>query len=133
MNAITSPRFLPAVLWADAASCAATGALQLAAAPLLARWFGLDAVLLMVTGALLLAVAAFGALLARSAPIPRAGVWVLIAGNLGWLLGCAELLFTGAGGNTLGQAWIVLQAIVVGVLAELEWTALRRAPRAAWA
>jgi hypothetical protein len=133
MNFASSPRFLRTVLWADAASCAGTGAVQLLAAPLLASWFGIPQALLMATGVALLAVALFaGALATRSTPW-RAGVRVMVAGNVAWLLGCGELLLTGQGTTALGQGWIFLQALVVGVLAELEWLGLRRAPAAAWA
>jgi hypothetical protein len=133
MSLIASPRFLPAVLWADAASCAGTGLLQLAAAPLWAAWFGLPASLLVASGWVLLAVAAFAAWLASRRSIPRAGVWLMVAGNVGWLLACLELLFSGAAGNLAGAAWVVLQALVVAVLAGCEWLALRRSPRPAWA
>jgi Na+/melibiose symporter-like transporter len=133
MSLATHPRFLRTVLWADAASCAGTGLLQLLATPLLASWFGLPASLLTVTGLALLAVALFAAILASRRVPPRAGVWIMVAGNLAWLLGCLELLFAGHGVSTLGYAWIAVQAVVVGVLAELEWLAIRRAPAAAWA
>ena len=126
MNLFTPPRFLPTVLWADAGSALATGLLQLAAAPLLAQWFGLPPVLLTASGWVLLAVAAYAAWCARQPRRPA--VLALVAGNALWVLGCLELLFTGGAGTLLGQAWLVVQAVAVGVLAELEWIALRRAP-----
>ena len=132
MNVFASPRFLTTVLRVDAASCAATGLLQLAAAPTLAAWFGLPQGLLTATGWFLLAVCAF-ALWASRAPIRRPAVWILVAGNAAWVLGCVELLVTGAAGTGLGQAWLVVQALAVGLLAELEWMGLKRAPAAAWA
>jgi hypothetical protein len=131
MNLTSSPRFLSTVLWVDAASCLATGLLQLAAPQTLSAWFGLPAGLLTATGWVLLAVAAFAAVAAR-APRPLL-VWVMVLGNAAWLLGCAELLLTGAAGTALGVAWIVLQAVVVGVLGELEWLGLKRAPATAMA
>lgn len=131
MNIVSSPRFLSTVLWLDAASCLATGALQLAAPATLSAWFGLPAPLLTSTGWMLLAVAAFAAVAARSPRPPL--VWVMIVGNAAWLLGCAELLLTGAAGTALGVAWLLLQALVVGVLGELEWLGLKRAPTTAMA
>ncbi|HEY0822609.1 MAG TPA: hypothetical protein VGD76_02390 [Ramlibacter sp.] len=131
MNLTSSPRFLSTVLWVDAASCLATGALQLAAPATLSAWFGLPASLLTTTGWMLLAVAAFAALAARSPRPPL--VWVMVLGNAAWLVGCVELLLTGAAGTALGVAWVVLQALVVGVLGELEWLGLKRAPAAAMA
>lgn len=133
MNLIASPRFLPAVLWADAASAAGTGALHAAGASLLAPVLGLPQGLLSASGWGLFAVAAFAAWLARSRPIPRAGVLLLVAGNLAWVLGCLELLATGAAATPLGQAWLALLAAAVGALAVLEWVGLRRSPRTAWA
>lgn len=132
MSLFASPRFLPTVLRVDAASCAATGALQLAGAPRLADWFGLPAPLLTATGAFLLAVCAY-ALWASRMPIRRPAVLLLVAGNALWVLGCVALLAVGAATTPLGQAWLVVQAVAVGLLAELEWSGLRRAPAAAWA
>lgn len=132
MNLFASPRYLPLVLRLDAASCAATGLLQLLAAPELAAWFGLSPALLATTGWLLLGVAAY-ALWASLAPLRRPAVWVMVAGNVAWALGCLDLLFSGAAATGLGQAWLAFQAAVTLLLAELEWTGLRRAPAAAWA
>jgi hypothetical protein len=132
MNLVSSPRFLPAVLWADAVSALATGVLQLAAAPLLSAWFGLPAGLLTASGWVLLAVAGYAAWTAR-APIRRPAVLALVAGNALWVLGCVELLLTGAAATALGSAWLVIQALAVGVLAELEWIGLRRTASAAMA
>ena len=122
-----SPGFLPLVLRVDAASCAATGALQLAAAPTLSTLFGLPQPLLVATGAFLLAVCAF-ALWASRSPIRRPAVGLLIAGNGLWVLGCLELLLTGAAATGLGQAWLLVQALAVALLAGLEWLGLKRAP-----
>ncbi|MCD6077313.1 MAG: putative rane protein [Ramlibacter sp.] len=133
MTLIASPRFLPAVLWADAAAGLATGVLQVAAGPVLARWLGLPQGLLSASGVALFAYAAFAAWLARGRPVSRGGVMLLVAGNLAWVLGCMELLFTGAAATPLGQAWLVMLAVAVGALAALEWAGLRRAPRTAWA
>jgi hypothetical protein len=132
MNFLASPRFLPAVLWADAASALATGVLQLTAAPLLSAWFGLPTGLLTTSGWVLLAVAAYAAWTARN-PIRRPAVLALVAGNALWVAGCVELLLTGAAATALGVAWLVIQALAVGVLAELEWMGLRRTSSAAMA
>jgi hypothetical protein len=133
MNLISSPRFLPAVLWIDAVSAAGIGVLQVAGGGLLAGWLGLPSSLLLASGLVLFAFAALAARSARSRPTWRAGVLVLIAGNVVWVLGCVELLFVGAAATPLGVAWLALQAIAVGGLALLEWLALRRAAAPAWA
>jgi hypothetical protein len=133
MNLTASPRFLPTVLWIDAASAGASGLLQVAAASVLAGWLGLPAGLLSASGFALFAFAGLSAWAARARPVPRAGVYLLIAGNAAWVIGCVELLVTGTGLTLLGQAFLVLQAVFVGVLAELEWIGLRRARTAAFA
>ena len=131
MTVFASPRYLPTVLWLDAASCAATGALHLLAGPALASLFGLPPGLLAATGWVLLAVAAYAAWCARS--LRRPAVWLLVAGNLAWVVGCVELLLTGAAATAAGVAWLVVQAVAVAALAELEFIGLRRARPAAWA
>ncbi|MEO7392647.1 MAG: hypothetical protein ABIU58_10760 [Ramlibacter sp.] len=134
MSLFASPRFLRNVLLADAASCIATGVLQLLFTADLARLFNLPAVLLIGTGWFLLAYAAFVGFIATRDPVPRGGVWLLVAGNLGWAAGCLALLASGAiAATALGVAWILAQAATVAVLAELQWTGLRRAPVVGWA
>jgi len=52
---------------------------------------------------------------------------IVIAGNAAWTLASIALLFSGAvTPNLLGEAAIAMQAIVVGVLAELQYIGLRR-------
>ncbi|MEJ5991073.1 hypothetical protein WG902_13815 [Ramlibacter sp. PS3R-8] len=133
MKLVSSPRFLPTVLWIDAVSAAGSGLLQVGAASLLAGWLGVPAALLSASGVALFAFAALAAWSAHARPIPRAAVYVLVAANAAWVLGCVELLLTGSTLTMLGQAFLVVQALFVGVVAELEWMGLRRAPAAAWA
>lgn len=132
MSMFASPRFLRGVLWADAASCFASGALQLAALDALPRLFGLPQLLLLDTGVFLVAYALLAAW-AASRPVPPRG-WVALfaAGNLAWAAGCG-LLVALLQPTALGVAWIAMQAIAVLVLADLQWMGLRRggAPRAA--
>lgn len=84
MSVFASPRFLPNVMWADAASCAATGALQVAFTDALARLTGLPAPLLMGTGVFLLAYAALAAFMASRSTPPRALIGLVVVGNFGW-------------------------------------------------
>ena len=122
-----SPRFLPRVMWADAASCLGTGALQLALAEPMARWTGLPAPLLNATGAFLVAYALLAAWIALRTPTPRALVGLVVLGNFAWALGCVALMLVGALPlSSLGLAWLALQAVVVVALAELQWLGLRR-------
>ncbi|KQT08775.1 hypothetical protein [Ramlibacter sp. Leaf400] len=121
----SSPRFLRAVLWADAASCLATGTLQLAALDALSRLFGLPQGLLLDTGVFLVAYALLAAWTATREVPPRKWVALFAIGNVAWAIGCAIAVFT-LQPATPGIAWIAVQAAAVLVLADLQWMGLRR-------
>ncbi len=127
MSIFASPRFLPRVMWADAASCAATGALQLVFADALAGLTGLPATLLVGTGAFLLAYAAAAAFMASRRSPPRTLIGLVIAGNFAWALASIVLLASGLFAlSAVGFAWVLAQVACVVVLAELQWIGLRR-------
>ena len=122
----TAPRFLSRVMWVDAASCAATGALQLGFADAMARLTGLPAALLLGTGAFLLVYAALAAAMAARAEPPRLLIGLVVLGNFGWAAACAALLASGLFAVTaLGMAWVIAQAVTVVLLAEAQWMGLR--------
>lgn len=133
MSIFASPRFLRTVLWADAASGAGTALLQLTATSLLASLLGLPSGLLVASGLALVVYVAGAAYLANCVPVPRGPVWALIIGNWAWVAGCLALLVTGVPGTVLGQAYLMVQAVAVAALAELQWMGLRRTPIAGWA
>ncbi|MDB5873930.1 MAG: hypothetical protein JWQ07_3372 [Ramlibacter sp.] len=134
MSIFASPRFLRNVLFADAASCLATGALQLLFNAPLAQLLNLPGVLLAGTGWFLLAYAALVGFVATRDPLPRSLVWLFVAGNAGWAVACIALLVSRMLAPTaLGMTWILAQAATVAVLAELQWTGLRRTRAAGWA
>lgn len=119
-------------MWADAASCAATGALQLALTGALARMTGLPAPLLLATGVFLLAYAGAAAWMASRAIPPRRLIGLVVVGNFGWAAACVVLLAVGGAAlSPLGWAWVIAQALTVIVLAELQWMGLRRTRPAA--
>ena len=126
MSLFASPRFLRAVLVADAASGAATALLHLTAAGALSSLLGLSAPLLVGSGLALIAYVAAAAWLASCDPVPRGQLAALIAGNWAWVGACIVLLATGAASTPLGQAYLVVQAVAVGALAELQWLGMRR-------
>ena len=85
MSLFQSPRFLPTVLWAYAASGAGTALLQLLGAGMLAPLLGIPAWLLAASGVALVVYVALAAWLANAQPVPRGQLMLLIAGN--WLWG----------------------------------------------
>lgn len=134
MSIFASPRFLRNVLFADAASSLASGVLQLAFAGPLTGLLQLPAPLLTGSGLFMLVYASFIAFVATREPIVRPVVWGVVAGNIGWALLCVGVLASGMlAPSGLGTAWVLLQAVVVAVLAELQWAGLRRAPVVGWA
>ena len=134
MSIFASPKFLRNVLWADAAAGAGSSLLHLLAAGLLAELLGVPHGVLAMSGVALLVYVAMATYLAACEPIPRAGVSMLIAANWAWVGACAVVFMMNASVLTpLGQAYVVVHALAVAALAELEWFGLRRAPRAGWA
>jgi hypothetical protein len=124
----TANTFLRRLLLADAAISGATGVLMLAAATLLERWLALPAPLLRAAGFSLLPFAALVLYLAKRDVLPRGGVWTVIALNFAWVLGSAALLLAGGvAPNGLGYAFVIVQAIAVAGLGELQYMGLRRA------
>lgn len=65
--------------------------------------------------------------LGTRAAMPRFLVLIVIGGNALWTLGSIALLLSGATApNLLGAAFIVIQAIAVGIFAELQFVGLGR-------
>lgn len=118
--------FLRRVLLVDAATCVATGALLSLDSGMLSPLLGLPAALLLYSGLSLFSIAAFMLWVATRRDIPRPGAWLIIAGNALWVLGSLMLLF-GFFPTALGYAFVIAQAVVVALLAELEYTGLRKA------
>ncbi len=123
-----SPLFLRRVLWLDAATGAATGALQLLLAGFLAGLLGLPETLLVVSGWVMFVYVAGIGFIATRQFVPAALVWLLIGANFLWVLGCLALLLGDLVMPTLaGKVFIAIQAVTVGLLAELQWVGLRKA------
>ena len=118
--------FLRRVLALDSLSCVAMGLLMSLGAAPLAPLLGLPEPLLRIAGLLLLPLAAFIFWLATRPVPPRALVWIVIVGNLGWT---AES-FAAIGQyqpNALGTFFVAAQALAVLGLAGLDYLGLRRA------
>lgn len=127
MSLFSSPNFLRNVLWADAVSCLSCGLLQVFFTGPMSNLLGLPAGLLAYTGEFLLVYGAAVAFIATRRPPPAAIVWLLVIGNGGWALACiAALLGGGMAPTGLGKAYVVMHAVTVAVLAELQYFGLRQ-------
>jgi len=129
MSMFASPRFLPRVLWADAVSCLASGAAQLAAPGALSALLGLPQPLLVGTGLFLVAYGALVAWMASRATPPRRLVALCAVGNVGWATGCAAVAAL-LSPTAWGLGWLAAQGACVLVLADLQWLGLRATARA---
>jgi hypothetical protein len=119
--------FLRRVLLADAAASAATGLLMMLGAGLLEQLFGMPKALLHYAGISLLPFAALVAYLATRGSLSRTGVWAVVICNALWAADSILLLLSGWVEPTrLGHAFVIAQALVVAVFAELEYFGLRR-------
>ena len=126
MSSRTSP-FLRRVLLADAATSGATGLLMMLGAGAAGELLAVPVALLRYAGLTLLPFAALVAVLATRENLWRAGVWAVVVCNALWAADSVLLLLTGwIEPNELGIAFIVAQALVVAVFAELEYLGLRR-------
>jgi hypothetical protein len=116
------------VLWLDAASGLGMGLSHLVLAEPLSGWTGIPAAWLQVAALVVFGAASLAAWLASRAEPPAGGVKLLAAGNFGWVAASLWLAF-GAGLplTSLGLGWVLAQALVVLVMAELEWAGARRA------
>jgi hypothetical protein len=93
----------------------------------LAPLLNLPEALLRETGLFLVAYAALVGWLGTRRSMPKALVRIVIAGNAVWTLCSIALLFSAAvSPNLLGEALVAMQAIAVGVIAELQYVGLRR-------
>lgn len=83
--------------------------------------------LLREAGLFLIVYAAFVGWLSTRTSFPKVLVVAVVAGNAAWTLSSIALIFSGAvNPNVLGEMALAAQAIVVGILAELQFLGLRR-------
>jgi hypothetical protein len=115
---------LQAVLLFDALTCLAMGIALLALAAPLARFTGLPAPLLTVAGVVLLPCALAMFVAGRRQPLMAGLTWLIVFGNLVWVAASVGVLFMVPDITHFGQAFVVLQAVVVLALAVFEWRGL---------
>jgi len=118
--------FLRYALLADAVASGATGLLMIVGAGLLEGLLGLPTALMREAGHVLLPYVAFVAWAGTRETISRPAVQAIIAMNVLWVIGSAVVLFAFVAPTLLGYAFVIAQAIVVGVFAELQFIGLRR-------
>lgn len=119
--------FLRRVLWFDAATCLATGLGLAGFAGFVERMLALPSALNLSAGGILLAFGAAVAWVASRADPPRPAVWWIAGINGGWAVVSVLALIAGwLTPNMPGTALVVVQAVAVAVIAELQVLGLRR-------
>jgi hypothetical protein len=119
--------FLRRAIQADAIFSGLSAVLLTFGAGEFAPLLNLPEALLRETGLFLIGYAALVGWLGTRPTMPKLPVTIVIAGNAAWTLASIALLFsTAISPNLLGEAAVAMQAIVVGVLAELQFIGMRR-------
>lgn len=119
--------FLRRALQADAIFSGAAALMLVFGAGLLASLLNLPETFLRSTGLVLVVFVLGVGYLASRDMMSKAAVWTVIAVNAIWTIDSFILLISGwLAPNLLGQAFIVMQAVAVGVFAELQLIGLRK-------
>ena len=120
-------QFLRRAILGDAIFSGISAVVLTFGAGMLAPLLNLPEALLRETGLFLIAYAALVGWLGTRQAMPKMLVMIVIAGNAAWTLASIALLFSGVvTPNLLGEAFVAIQAIAVGALAELQYIGLRR-------
>lgn len=112
------------ILIFDAVSCAAMGIVLFTMVEPINAVTAVPSALLMNAGMLLFPIALFMVVAAFAGSSYPALVWVVIAGNIAWLIASVASLFV-IEPNSIGVALVLAQAAFVGLLAYLEHRAWR--------
>ncbi|HEX7882679.1 MAG TPA: hypothetical protein VF499_08080 [Afipia sp.] len=124
---ISPSLFLRRAFQADALFSGAAALMFVFGAGLFASLTNLPETFLRNTGLVLVVFALGVGYLASREMMPKAAVWAVIVINAVWTIDSIALLASGwVSPNLLGQAFIVMQAIAVGVFAEFEFIGLRK-------
>jgi hypothetical protein len=121
-------RLLRLALQADAVVTGAFGVLLLGAGPLLAGLLGTPPALLLVLGPFLIAYAAGIWITGTRRHINRSAAWSAVGLNALWVVGSVLAVTAGWFSLTvLGTAFVLAQAAMVALFADLQCLGLRRA------
>ena len=123
-------QFIRNVLLADGIVSGAAGIVMVAGSALLAPLTNLPLPLLTYGGMALLPWMVALIALARMANVPRGAIHWVIAINALWVAGSVAVLFL-TSPNLFGYAFVIAQAVAVGLFAELQIIALKRQPKTA--
>ena len=127
MTMTRTSRFLRIALLADAIASGATGLQMIFLSGTLASLLNLSQDLLLGAGVILLPYAAFVGYLSRRETLPRWIIFAVIGCNVLWAADSLLLAFSGRiTPNALGYAFIIFQALIVAVFAELQYIGLRK-------
>jgi hypothetical protein len=126
MHAIHPSPLLKLALVADAIVSGAVALLQVLLPDFLGGLTGLPHALLQYTGLFLVCYTLLLIVLARAPALPRALVLFIVAGNVAWAIGCAELLLTASvTPSALGTAFVLVQAVTGLAFAAMQWAGMR--------
>lgn len=129
---LASNPLLRAALRLDAIASGAMGVILLAGAPWLRSLLGMPQPLLLAVGAVCLCWGLFVGAVSRRERLTEGVVWAIIVLNAVWVIESAALLLLGWVQPTqLGTAFVIVQALAVAALAELQFVGLTRARRSA--
>ncbi|HVK79189.1 MAG TPA: hypothetical protein VM915_01120 [Verrucomicrobiae bacterium] len=121
------PTLIHRALLADALLSGAAGIVMIVGGATLAPLLNLPVELLVGAGIFFLPWTLALLWIARANPLPRAGAQAVIALNVAWVLASIALLFV-LTPSAFGYAFVIVQAIAVGILAELQYIGLKRQP-----
>ncbi|WP_157139738.1 hypothetical protein [Roseibium aggregatum] len=129
MTKSNTPVPLKVVLRFDALTCAVMGSLLIGASGWIAGLTALSAGLLFWAGLALFPVAVFMAVFAYADKVPGWASGLIVTGNLLWAVASLLLPVTGlVSPNSLGWAFLLVQAVAVLCFTWLEWKAARLQP-----
>ena len=121
-------RLLRLALKLDAVASGALGALLLAAGPVLEGLLGTPRPVLVPVGLFLVTYAAAVWFVGSRPSISRSAAWTVVGLNLLWVVGSIAIVAAGWSAlTTLGIAFLLAQAAVVAIFADLQFLGLRRA------
>lgn len=127
MPNLTSSPLLKGTLLADGLTCLTLGVLLIVTAGFASTALGLPEGLLRAVGLICLPIAAGVLWLARETRPSEAAIWTVIAANGGWVVASIALLVSGwVAPTALGLVFVIAQAVMVGLFAELQYLGLRR-------